>query len=137
MRSTTDSPSKGATPLSERLAFPLLIAWFFAYVGARGGLEVVSGTPARVALAVLPIPFFVGFLVSALRAIDRGDELFRRVHLEALAVAFPLTVVLIMVLGLFELATGLNPDDFSYRHIWPMVTIFYWLGYTRAWRRYQ
>jgi ABC-type dipeptide/oligopeptide/nickel transport system permease subunit len=137
MRSTPDVQSKDATPLSERLAFPLLVGWFIAYIGARGGLEVVSGTAARVALAVLPIPFFVGFLVSALRAIDRGDELFRRVHLEALAVAFPLTVVLLMVLGLFELATGLNPDDFSYRHIWPVVAIFYWIGYMRAWRRYQ
>jgi hypothetical protein len=137
MKSTSDAKPNEAGPQPKRLGFPLLLAWFFAYVGARGGLEVVSGTPARVALAVLPIPFFVGFLVSSLRAIDRGDELFRRVHLEALAVAFPLTVVLLMVLGLFELATGLNPDDFSYRHVWPIVAIFYWASYMRAWRRYQ
>src|SRR5687767_7396169 len=137
MRSTTGERGPDVGPLSERLAFPLLVAWVFAYIGARGGLEVVSGTAARVTLAVLPIPFFIGFLLSALRAIDRGDELFRRVHLEALAVAFPLTVVFLMVLGLFELAIELNPEDFSYRHVWPIVAIFYWMGYMRAWRRYQ
>ena len=42
-----------------------------------------------------------------------------------------------MVLGLFELATGLNPEDWSYRHTWPIVVIFYFFGYARAWRRYQ
>jgi hypothetical protein len=122
---------------SERATIGMIAAWFVSYFAARAGLEFIATPWVRVALAILPIPFFVAFVWLAMRAIDRGDEMFRRAHLEALALAFPLTVVLLMVLGLFELATGLDPNDWSYRHIWPIVVILYYFGWWRAWKRYQ
>jgi hypothetical protein len=65
------------------------------------------------------------------------DELHRRVHLEALAIAFPLTMLLLMVLGLVELVIPLSPDDWSYRHVWQFLPLFYFLGLALTWRRYQ
>jgi hypothetical protein len=125
------------TTRADRLIGPLAIAWIVSYFAARLGLEAQLAMPLRVALALLPIPFFVAFLVAAWRSIETGDELYRRMHLEALAFAFPMTITLIMVLGLFELATGLNKDDFSYRHTWQIVFMFWLFGWVRAVRRYQ
>lgn len=122
---------------TERLIGPLAIAWIISYFAARLGLEADLAMPFRVALALLPIPFFAGFLVLAWRSIDSGDEMYRRMHLEALAFAFPMTITLLMVLGLFELATGLSKDDFSYRHVWQIVFFFWLFGWVRAVRRYQ
>lgn len=122
---------------SGPFALAVVFAWFASYVAARLGLEVVETTWAQVALALLPVPFFIALIVTAFRAINSGDELFRRIHLEALAFAFPATLTLIMVLGLFELGTGLNPDDWSYRHVWPMAVMAYYGGWALSMRKYK
>ncbi len=126
-----------ARPFSAPVATSVMVAWFASYVVARLGLELASPTWLRVALAILPIPFFLTLVWVAFRAIGSGDELFRRMHLEALVFAFPVTVTLLMVLGLFEMATGLNRDDFSYRHVWPMAVLAYLGGYLLAVRKYK
>ena len=122
---------------SGPFAFAVVVAWFLSYVAARLGLETVTMTWLRVALAIVPIPFFIALILVAFRAISSGDELFRRIHLEALAFAFPVTVTLLMVLGLFEMATGLNRDDWSYRHVWPMAVMAYYGGWALAMRKYR
>jgi uncharacterized membrane protein YoaK (UPF0700 family) len=122
---------------SGALGIAIVAAWFVSYVVARLGLEIAEETWLRVALAVLPIPFFIALMRFAYRAISSGDELFRRIHLEALVFAFPATLTLLMVLALFELATGLNPDDFSYRHVWPMAVLAYYGGWALAMRKYK
>ena len=112
-------------------------AWLATYAISRWGAEVMErGSPELVALSLLPVlPF--AFLVRAVVGGIRGsDELERRVHLEALAVAFPLTILLLMVLGLLELATDLNPADWSYRHLWPVAVLFWLVGLVLARRRY-
>lgn len=111
--------------------------WVSSYMGARLGMEVVEGRLPRIIVAILPIPFFIAFVVHAFRAISRGDELFRRMHLEALALAFPLTLTLLMVLGLLELAIGLNRDDWSYRHVVHIVALFWVGGWVLALRKYK
>ena len=117
--------------------FPLIL-WAILYLGARVALESVELADwLRVTIALLPVPFFAYSLILFIAQIRSLDELHIRVHLEALAVAFPLTVLLIMTLGLMELAVGLSPDDWSYRHIWPFLFTFYFLGLIIAWRRYQ
>jgi len=113
-------------------------AWILAYFFARGILEtnqLSEGT--RFVLALIPIIPFALFLMSVLAGIRELDELQRRVHLEALAIAFPLTMLLLMLLGLIELVVPLSPDDWSYRHVWQFLPIFYFLGLTFTWRRYQ
>ncbi|RIK73904.1 hypothetical protein DCC62_16355 [candidate division KSB1 bacterium] len=65
------------------------------------------------------------------------DELERRIQLEALVIAFPLAILLIMTLGLLELAVPLSPENWSYRHIWPFLTMFYFIGLAIARKRYE
>jgi hypothetical protein len=112
-------------------------AWLLAYFAARAALEIPGlATPLRVLVAVFPLPAFAWFLWTFIRMARDGDELERRIQLEALAVSFPLTLLLVMTLGLLQLAVALPPEDWSYRHIWPLLYVFYLLGLTLARRRY-
>ena len=124
------------TPL---LARPLLWggAWFAAWIGARIVLESPSvPTWARVAAALAPTPIAGMALLSIIRGARDLDELERRIQLEALAFAFVLAVLLIMTLGLMELAITLNRDDWSYRHVWAMLPPLYFVGLGFARKRY-
>jgi hypothetical protein len=115
---------------------PLLL-WAISYIGARAGAELLPrGSLLLLGLVILPVIPFAWFLHALVGAIRSADELERRIHLEALAVAFPLSVFLLMVLGLVELATDLNPADWSYRHLWPLMLVFWLSGQVLARRRY-
>ena len=74
-----------------------------------------------------------------MKGLGTMDELERRIQLEALALAFafPICVVGFMTLGLLEIAAGLNPDDWSYRHVWLMMPMLYYFSLWRAKRRYE
>ena len=131
----------GTTPRAARFgsrglwSAGLALMTFFA---ARFALESPGlGTPARIAIALAPLPFFAWALVEFVRGVSDGDELERRIQLEALAVAFPLTLFLLMMLGLLQIAVPLSPEDWSYRHIWPFLFVFYLVGTQRARRRYE
>ena len=128
-----------ATP-PPMLARPALWfgAWFVAWIGARIVLES-SAVPtwARVLSALAPAPLAAAALLAILRGARDLDELERRIQLEALATAFVLAVLLIMTLGLMELAIELNRDDWSYRHVWAMLPMFYFAGIIFARRRYS
>ena len=109
-----------------------------ATVAARAGLEVAApDSPWRVPLALLPVPAFVGLLLAIVGCVRTLDELDRRIHLEALAIAFPLSTVLLLVLGLLEVAITLPRDDWSYRHVWYSLPLFYAVGLAVSRRRYQ
>jgi hypothetical protein len=98
-------------------------------------LELAPWLRTTVALApVLPTALFLWLVVAGIRSLD---ELARRVHLEALAIAYPLAILLLWTLGLLQLAVQLSPDDWSYRHVWVYLPLFYFVGLAVAWRRYQ
>ena len=112
--------------------------WVLAYFGSRAALEAFQLPPGgRLVVALLPLVPFAWFLWRVISGIRSMDELERRVHLEALGVAFPLAVLLLMTLGLVELAVDLNPADWSYRHVWVFLPLFYVIGLALAWRRYR
>ena len=114
------------------------LLWGAVYVVARGLLETaIEPQSLRIAIALLPVPFFVWWLWTWMKGVGRMDELERRIELEALAFAFPIAVVLLMTLGLLDLATPLNPDDWSMRHVWALMPALYFMGLWRAKRRYQ
>jgi hypothetical protein len=116
----------------------VLLLWGVVYVVARAALELETlGWWSRLAIAIAPVPAFAWVLWSIARGVSAMDELERRIQLQALAFAFPLALLLIMTLGLLEIAIGLNPDDWSYRHVWPLFVIFYLAGVVRAKRRYE
>lgn len=114
------------------------IAWFVAYWGARFVLENPDlAVGLKVAAALIPVPIFALFLLLFIRMIRTMDELERRIQLEALAIAYPLTVLLLMTLGLLQRAVHLKFEDWSYAHVWHYVVIFYFLSIPWVARRYQ
>ena len=114
-----------------------LYTWGALYFGARALVDVTDVPTARVLISLAPLPAFLWFLRDFIRGLRGLDELERRIQLEALAVAFPLTMVLMMTLGLVQVAVPLSLDDWSYRHLWPLMFVFYLVGLTLARRRYQ
>lgn len=132
----------GTDATAERRSWAILIGagvlWVLTYFLSRVGLQMVRLEPtARVIVALLPILPFAWFIWLVMSGIRSMDELERRVHLEALGIAFPLAVLLLMTLGLVQLAVPLNPEDWSYRHVWIYLPIFYFLGLAISWRRYR
>ena len=116
----------------------VFLLWGVVYIAARGLLELQTlGWWARLAIALAPVPIFGWVLWTVSKGVAAMDELQRRIQLEALAFAFPMTLLFVMTLGLLEIAIGLNPDDWSYRHVWPMLFVLYFAGIMRAKRRYE
>ena len=119
---------------SAGISFAAFLVLFF---GARLLLELdILATSLRIAIALAPLPAFACFLWLFVQSVSTADELERRIQLEALAIAFPLTISLIMTLGLLEIAVPLPPEDWSYRHIWPFIYVFYLFGLVKARKRY-
>lgn len=114
------------------------LVWVLVYMLTRWLLnsnQLPEGWRIVVALAPLvPFAFFLAFAMAGLRSLD---ELHRRIQLEALAIAFPLAILFFMLLGLLELAISLSPEDWSYRHTWSYLPLFYFIGLAIASRRYQ
>ena len=131
--------AKSISKPASLISHPMLwtAAWFAAWVGARAVLESASvPTWARVLAALAPTPLAGVALLTIVRGARELDELERRIQLEALAFAFGLAVLLLMTLGLMELAVTLNRDDWSYRHVWAMLPPMYFAGLIFARRRY-
>jgi hypothetical protein len=114
------------------------LLWVSVYLIARGLLALDTlAPPVRIGIALLPIPFFAWWLWTWMKGISEMDELERRIELEALAFAFPVALVVLMTVGLVDVARPLDPVDWSVRHIWAMMPLLYYAGLWRAKRRYQ
>ena len=114
------------------------LLWASVYLFSRGLLELtIPSSAARVAIALLPTPFFIYYLWTWMKGVSEMDELQRRIELEALGFAFPAAVVFLMTIGLLDLAVTLNPDDWSLHHVWLMLPLLYYVGLFRAKRRYE
>lgn len=143
MSTVLSSVSSGATAppaMASRRSRVGLAAILFAglYLVALAAAEMTAMPRAlRLLIVLLPVPAFGFFLAEWIRSVRRLDELERRIQLEALAVAFPLSLMLVMGLGLIQRVTQLNPQDWSYRHIWPFLIAFYFFGLALARRRYR
>ena len=122
----------------KRSAIFSAFTWALVYFLARKLLDnnqLAEGLRVVVALTpIVPFGFFLAFMLALIRHMD---ELHRKVHLEALAIAFPLAMLLLMLLGLLELVIPLSPEDWSYRHVWYYLPLFYFIGLEITWRRYQ
>ena len=112
---------------------------FVTYFGVRLLLENTAlAGPLRIVVALLPVPFFVYFLLTEVRYMRNLDELQRRIQLEALAIAFPVVLLLLMTLGLLQVAgVAISQEDWSYRHIWFIALLAYVVGVKTAERRYR
>jgi hypothetical protein len=115
------------------------VLWIVLYFGVRLFLESNPEMAHRVrlALAFLPTPVFALFVWRFIQAIRGADEFERRIQLEALAVAFPLGILMLTTLGLVQRAVALKFEDWSYNHIWPYFVLFYLVGLRVARKRYE
>ena len=94
--------------------------------------------PLRIFVALLPVPFFVFLFVVQVRYLRGVDEMQQRIQLEALAIAFPAILLLLLTLGLLQVAgVAIPQEDWSYRHIWIIALALYAVGVAFAKRRYQ
>lgn len=126
------------TPLPRRRAGILAITWLLAYFTARGVLEHATlDTWARVTVAVLPVPVFAAFLWAYVGVVRGLDELERKIHLEALGIAFSLATLLLTTLALMQRAVNLKFEDWSYAHVWIYLPIFYYLSFLVVSKRYS
>jgi heme/copper-type cytochrome/quinol oxidase subunit 2 len=121
------------------IVFSLLVVWLVAYFAVRFSLEANPAMPehTRLAIAFIPVPLFATFIWSFIRSVRDADELERRIHLETLAIAFPLGLLLLTTLGLVQRAVELDFQDWSYNHVWPMFAFFWLLGNAIARKRYS
>jgi hypothetical protein len=113
------------------------VLWFLSWFGARGVIEAAAPGSVWVYVAAwAPVAPFALLLWLLMRGIREADELERRIHLEALVVAFPLTMLMLMVLGLLELGIELDRENWGYRHVWAFLPLLYLVGLIAARRRY-
>lgn len=113
------------------------LAWIIIYFGCRLVLDRVALPDwARLVVALSPIIPFTLFLAFVIANVRSMDELHRRVHLEALAFAFPAGVLVLMVLGLLQLVIPFDPQRFNFRDAWPVLCILYLVALSWSWRRY-
>lgn len=110
------------------------VLWVASYFLARAIMESAApSTLIKVLVALLPILPFAAFLYLVVKSQRGMDELELRVQMEALAIAFPLSVLFLMVFGLVGQALDLTLE----RHVWFYLPIFYFAGLSLAWRRYR
>lgn len=113
------------------------LLWISVYLISRGLLNLdIDAAALRVLIALLPVPFFVWYLVTWMKGVASMDELQRRIELEALGFAFPATLVFLMTAGLLDLARAIAPAAFSLHQVWLMLPLLYYIGLWRAKRRY-
>ena len=145
MSSLLDTPemhmeSEAAVPLTALPSRGVLVAggaWFFSYLAARFALDAWNPAPHwDIALACVPVIAFYWFVWVVQRALRGADELQRRVHLEALALAFLTTMLVLMMLGLLD-EPPMGPLGLPLRDLWFFLPPLYAICFAVANHRYR
>jgi len=97
--------------------------------------RIELGYTARIAVALTPLPADIALIVLALRRIRRLDEFQKRVHFEAVTVAFLSTGVAVFVYGYLEHAHAVGPLNAGL--VWVFMLLFYGIGYGIAASHYK
>lgn len=107
--------------------------FILAYFGARAVFEMrAPGVALKMLAALLPAAAFLWFAWAFVSMMRQQDELQRRIQLEALAIAYPLAIAIVMMISLFQKAGFLEWEP-----MWIYLPMTYFLGLTLAHRRYQ
>lgn len=125
-------PSKGYG------VFYLALLWAASYIVSLFVLkESNPGKVAAIVAAVVPAVLFAWCVFSVIKSAANMDEVEVRIQMEAAVLAFALSFILIMTLGLLDLAVELNKEDWGYRHLVPYFMVFYLFGLFMARRKYS
>jgi hypothetical protein len=130
-----DADTQQSTGSLRRFLLAALLATMID-IGAGWTLARVPLDPtARIAVALLPLPGNIALLVLILRRIRRLDEFQKRVHFEAVVVAFLSTGVAVFVYGYLQKAHAVGPLNVGF--VWAFMCLFYGVGYAVAMRHYR
>lgn len=134
MATTTECPTRPET--SFRLLVSALI-FALSYIAAVAMQEIFTlrGLPG-LAISLLPAAGFAFFLLEEVKLIRSLDELQRQIQLEALAIGFPLAMLLLMTLGFLERVDLLPHALSTVRDVWGVLPFCYAAGLLFARRRY-
>ena len=116
-----------AIALAIGVASIITVSWLLQWLEVSG--------PVRLMLAMVPVAAFVFMIVSYLQLVREADEMQKRIHLEALAIAFPSSVV--AVFACEYLRKGGFLTQFKPDYALMLMLVLWALGYLIAWRRYQ
>ncbi len=123
-----------------RRSVPMLVAALLAAAVLLGSAVVLKLTelspPARVAVALIPLPFYIALFILAVRVTRQLDELKQRIQLEALAFAVIGMLLSTFCYGMLLMAdVGVPALDWVW--VWVLTVVFYIAGNLVAWRRYR
>jgi hypothetical protein len=94
-----------------------------------------SGSAARIAIALMPVPGDIALIFLVLRAIRTVDEFQKRVHFEAVTVAFLSTGVAVFAYGYLQKAQVVGSLNAGL--VWAFMLVFYAIGYVVAASHYR
>lgn len=98
------------------------------------GTEALSDSPWRIVVALLPVPAAAWALWDFVERVRSLDELLRRIHLEALAIGFGGTLLVVFSWGFLE---GVGIEPLSGFVVFGILMVLYGLGLLWAQRRYR
>lgn len=131
---TTEYPTRSET--STRLLVSAL-TFGLSYIAAVAMQEILKlGGLAGLAVSLLPAAGFAFFVLEEVKLIRSLDELQRRIQLEALAIGFPLSMLLLMFLGFLQRVDLLPHALSTIRDVWGVLPFSYFIGLFFARRRY-
>ena len=118
----------------------LLVVSLIAGAALLGSVLVLKLTeltpPWRIAVALMPLPFYVAMFVVAVRVTRQLDELKQRIQLEALAYASIGMLLSTISYGmLLKADVGMPALDWEW--VWVVTVVFYAAGNVIAWRRFR
>lgn len=135
MESNTTIPMTGNK--SRYLVYTAGLAWLLSYFAARYVLQTLA-PPLHwdIVVANIPTIAFFWFVWVVRRALRDTDELQRRIHLEALAMAFPTVMLVLMTLGLLDRPPA-GPLGIPLCDLWVVLPLIYGICFAVVNRRYR
>jgi len=100
---------------------------------ALGHMELPA--TARIVVALLPLPGNIVLIAMVLRGIRKLDGFQKRIHFEAVTLAFLSTGVAVFVFGFLQKAHAVGPLNMGL--VWAFMVIFYAIGYFIAVSHYK
>ena len=124
------------SPFNRVVLFALL--WFVTYTICLLSIKNLNpGTTLGIFLSLLPVTTFALFIYSIIKGVASMDEVQIRVQMEAVVIAFSLSLLMLMTLGLLDLVIVLKKEDWGYRHLVTWFTMFYFTGLYISKRKYN
>ena len=125
----TTSPTSPVAPSASPAVLITGAVWLASYFAARFVLRTWPLEPPwDIVMMSVPLLVFYGFVWAVQKTLRRADELQRRIHLEAFALAFLTTMLAAMGMGLIE-ETPRGAVVIPWRDLWFAMPAIYALCY--------